>query len=241
MSQPRLFVNAGMFRSGSTWSFNVAKRALAVSDPSRPVVHIYAEGPELDAILDTRSEEHRVVKCHNPTPRLLETLDDGTIDAMLFSQRDPLAALASCVSQFVKREPFSKDWDFERAVERTAGGIEFGARLRGHARVLVVDLHRDGEDDSLRAILAHLGIALTPAQFEGILGELSFEQMRHRSEAIARMPEESLQRGFSDPVTMMHAGHVEKGVDRDWTSELTPEQAMYASEMFFAAARPSKL
>jgi hypothetical protein len=240
MNAPKLFVNAGMFRSGSTWAFNVAKRALAISDPGRNVVHAYAEAADLDGILDTRSEDHRVVKCHEPTPRLLQALDDGTVDALVFSQRDPMAALASCVAQFVNREPFSKDWDFDRAVDRTARGIQFGARLRGHRRVLVVDLHRDGEAESLRAILDHLRIDLRPVQFDALLSELSFEPMRNRSNAIADMPTESLERGLNDPVTMMHAGHVEKGVDRDWTTELTLDQAMYASDVFFAAARPAK-
>jgi hypothetical protein len=237
--KPITVLCAGMFRSGSTWAFNVTKKLLATADPETEVEAGYFEGEELDGMLSTGSDHHRVIKCHFGTEALIRSIDSGVVDSVIYSQRDPMAALASCVEQFCSRLPFSDDWTFEIAVERIGQGIALGASLRDIAGVLFLDLHRDGEERSLEAIAGHLGIRPTHTDGARILGEFSFAHMRVRSDTIASVPPEDLMRGINDPETLMHARHVDKGVARDWTKELTLEQAMFASQQFSRYSLPT--
>jgi hypothetical protein len=237
--EPVTILCAGMFRSGSTWAFNVTRQLLAAADPETEVEAGYFEGEELEDMLSYRSDHHRVIKCHFGTDALIRSVDSGVVDSVIYSQRDPMAALASCVEQFCSRLPFSDDWTFETAVERVGHGIALGVALREVAGVLVLDLHRDGEERSLLAIAGHMGVSLPGSEQARILEEFSFAHMRERSGVIASVPPEDLMRGINDPETLMHAGHVDKGSDRDWTTELTLEQAMYASEQFSRYSLPA--
>lgn len=231
--RPVRVVCAGIYRSGSTWSFNVVRRLLEVTPPGRAVAYDYAEPDELDNFVwRSLSDEHHVVKCHAGSDGFLDAVRAGFVHGVVFSLRDPMAALASCVEQFCNREPFSRDWTFERALDHIEDGLRFGAELVGNPGVVFIDLHRDGEAASLERIVDFMGIAVPPAELEDVREEFTFSAMRERSERIAEQPADSLLRGINDPATLMHAHHVEKGAARDWRSELSPDQIAAATERF---------
>jgi hypothetical protein len=226
-------VCAGIYRSGSTWSFNVVRRLLEVTPPGREVAYDYAEPQELDNFVwRSLGGEHHVVKCHAGSNGFLDAVRAGFVHAVVFSLRDPMAALASCVEQFCNREPFSREWTFERALDHIEEGLRFGDQLVGQPGVVFIDLHRNGEAASLERIVDFLGVVVAPAELAKIRDEFTFTAMRERSERIAEQPAESLLRGINDPATLMHANHVEKGAARDWRSELTAEQIAAATERF---------
>jgi hypothetical protein len=175
-----------------------------------------------------------VVKCHHGIEDMVAGIQSQTVDRTVYSYRDPMTALASCVDQFCARPMFSQDWDFDRAVGRIEDGLEIGRRLRAMPGVLVVDLHADGEEASLDAILAHVGLDLSAPQRDTLLHEYAFSRMRQRSAEIAELPRESLLRGCNDPQTLMHPHHVDKGRSRVWADELTREQIHHAYVTFAA-------
>jgi hypothetical protein len=231
--RPVRLVCAGIYRSGSTWSFNVVRRLLELTPPGRDVAYDYAEPQELDNFVwRSLGEEHHVVKCHAGSAGFVDAVRAGFVNGVVFSLRDPMAALASCVEQFCNREPFSRDWTFERALDHIEDGLRFGDQLVGSPGVAFIDLHRDGEAASLERIVKFMGIAVPPDIVEEVRAQFSFEEMRERSERIAEQPADSLLRGINDPATLMHANHVEKGAARDWRSELSPDQIAAATERF---------
>ena len=111
-------------------------------------------------------------------------------------------------------------------------GLKFASALEGSFVVLFVDLHRDGETATIARIAEFLGVEASPEDLARIEAEFSFDAMRERSAAIADQDPETLLRGINDPQTLMHANHVDKGVHRDWRSELTEEQVASALERF---------
>lgn len=230
---PVRLVTFGVFRGGSTWAFNVARRLLALAPPPRPVAHLFAEPDELDERLwAPRVETHEVIKCHQESERFLEALDCGRAGGVVVSMRDPMACLASVLAQFCQAEPFSEYWTFERALAHIEEGLQLAAKLHGRSDAVFLDLHREGEELSLLRIAAFLGINPGVDALRAIHAEFTFETMRARSERIAEMPAQERFRGINDPDTLMHPGHVEKGARRDWRAELTAEQISDGLERF---------
>ena len=206
---------------------------MTLADPDREVVVEYAEGDDLDTLVwADRPAHNQVIKCHAASSGFVPAVQAGSVDAVVFTFRDPMTALASCVEQFCNRPPFNADWTFERALDRVTDGLKFGSLLEGSFVVLFVDLHRDGEAATIAQMAAFLGVEASPEDLARIQAEFSFDAMRERSAAIAEQDPETLLRGINDPQTLMHANHVDKGVHRDWRSELTEEQVAAALERF---------
>jgi hypothetical protein len=226
-------VCAGVVRSGSMWAFNVVRRLLELAPPERHVSWQWAEGAELDSVVwSTLGSDHHVIKCHEESGGFLSALDAQFVNGIVFSLRDPMASLASCMEQFVNREPFSHHWNFETALGHVEGGLQLARRVAGRAEVAFVDLHRDGEAASLERVVEFMGLTLAPQLIDTVREQFTFSEMRERSARIAEQPPEALLNGINDPVTFMHANHVDKGTRRDWRSELTAEQIAVATERF---------
>jgi hypothetical protein len=226
-------VCAGVVRSGSMWAFNVVRRLLELAPPERHVSWQWAEGAELDSVVwSTLGSDHHVIKCHEESGGFLPALDAQFVNGIVFSLRDPMASLASCMEQFVNREPFSHHWNFETALGHIEGGLSLARRVAGRPEVVFVDLHRDGELRSLERIVEFMGMTLAAEAVDAVREQFTFSEMRERSARIAEQPAEALMNGINDPVTFMHANHVDKGTRRDWRSELTAEQIAVATERF---------
>ncbi|HTP18583.1 MAG TPA: sulfotransferase domain-containing protein [Solirubrobacteraceae bacterium] len=226
-------VQAGVVRSGSMWSFNIVRRLLELAPPERHVSWQWAEGPELDSVVwTTLGSDHHVIKCHEESGGFIPALDAHFVNGIVFSLRDPMASLASCMEQFVTREPFCHHWNFEVALGHIEGGLQLARRVAGRPEVVFVDLHRDGEAASLQRIVEFMDLTLAPEVVDSVREQFTFSEMRERSARIAEQPPEALMNGINDPVTFMHANHVDKGTGRDWRSELTAEQIDVATERF---------
>ena len=226
-------VCAGVVRSGSMWAFNVVRRLLELAPPERHVFWQWAEGAELDsAVWSMLGGDHHVIKCHEESGGFLPALDAQFVNGIVFSLRDPMASLASCMEQFVHREPYSHHWNFETALGHVEGGLRLARRVAGRPEVVFVDLHRDGELRSLERIVEFMGMTLAPEVVVEVRDKFTFSEMRERSARIAEQPPEALMNGINDPVTFMHANHVDKGTRRDWHSELSAEQIAVATERF---------
>ena len=218
---------AGMFRSGSTWAYNVVREVLRRGHPDATIEAGYHEGDELSVFVDRRLAGYRVAKFHLVTPAIVERIRVGAVGAVVHSRRDPMTALASCVEQFCANPRFSSYWTHEQAVEHVVDGLRLGRALAELPQVVTIDLHAEGEPVALERIVAHLrervGVELRAADVDAVRAEFTFERMRERSLEIAGRPEGELLRGINDPETLMHGGHVDKGTGRDWAGELSPE------------------
>jgi hypothetical protein len=197
--KPSPVLCAGMFRSGSTWAFNVTKQLLATADPETEVEAGYFEGEELEDMLSYRSDHHRVIKCHFGTDALIRSVDSGVVDSVIYSQRDPMAALASCVEQFCSRLPFSDDWTFETAVERVGQGSRWGLRCVKSPVCSFSTCTATARSVRFWRSRATWGSRYPGSEQARILEEFSFAHMRERSGVIASVPPEDLMRGINDP------------------------------------------
>jgi len=98
---------AGMPRSGSTWSYNVARQLLSHAFGAQQIDGGYlGEGPPVDAALEQRllPNQVRLLKFHQATRRTLERAEQGRA-RVIVTYRDPMNAVASLVDFFATPLP----------------------------------------------------------------------------------------------------------------------------------------
>lgn len=230
--RPNNLVVLGMFRSGSTWAFNVALALLKAKLPDRKTYHAFAEGPSFDRALAKGARREQVLKCHGWTNALGDALRSGGVTLVIHTYREPLMALASCVEQFTRHPTFARDWPFERAVDRIVQGLVIRRRLRAFPHCVVFDLHTEGEKHALTRLVNAIYPDVSEANRSHIENAFRFGRMKKLSRQLADREPGDLLRGINDPRTLMHANHVARGAERRWTDVLTAEQVAYARKAF---------
>ncbi|MGJ3241796.1 MAG: hypothetical protein ACFE0O_02395 [Opitutales bacterium] len=230
--RPNNLVVLGMFRSGSTWAFNVALALLKAKLPGTKIFHAFAEGPSFDRALAKGTRREQVLKCHGWTKALGGALRSGRVTLVIHTCRDPLMALASCVEQFTNHPTFAHDWPFERAVDRIVQGLIIRRRLRAFPNCVVFDLHNDGEEQALALLVEAIHPDVSEETRVHIQNAFRFGRMKKISRQLADRDAGDLLRGINDPRTLMHGNHVARGTERRWTDVLTAEQVAYARKAF---------
>ena len=91
----------GMPRSGSTWSYNVARRLLEHARGSENVAAQYREGMEGDQAVQEAigAEKHQIIKLHYPQRHTMNAIRDGRV-RNICTTRDPMMAVASFREMF---------------------------------------------------------------------------------------------------------------------------------------------
>jgi hypothetical protein len=209
----------GMFRSGSTWAFNVAKALLSLE--ARTVVSGEYSN-EIGATLAGLNEkiEHFLIKTHMPD-RVGHMLIRHRMARAICTYRDPLDCIVSSMEVFGSR--------FEDTVALARGALallDLQARSGG---ILFVahDAITDRPDQTVEAIARYLGCPANPADVRRIAELFSKANMARFADTLSR---DGLAAGDAlprDPGTLLHPGHIRS---RPGTPDrvLTPAQRRYA-------------
>jgi hypothetical protein len=210
----------GMFRSGSTWAFNVAKAVLSLE--ARAIVGVYEN--DIGSALARLDEDiqHLLIKTHMPN-RVGHLMIKHRMARTICTYRDPLDCIVSSMEVFGSR--FEETVALARGalavldVQAKCGGILFVA----HAAIT------DRPDAAVGAVADYLGCAVGAADIGGIATLFSKQNVARFVDNLthgAAAKGEALPR---DPDTLLHPGHIRR---RPGTpdSVLTAEQRRYAIE-----------
>src|SRR5579871_230735 len=147
-----LVLCSGMARSGSTWSFNVAKQLLRRVSGSVAAGYGDAIGEALQ--LHGQTAEHLVVKSHNPDGVGRALIKQG-LCRTIYTYRDPLDAILSAVEAFDRTVEGVTD-----VIRDSLALMRFQVEAGGVLCLWYGDLvTRDR--DAVAAIAAYLGLALS--------------------------------------------------------------------------------
>lgn len=230
--QPTTVLCTGVLRSGSTWAFHVVRHVLALADWVTYRETGYLDGGALEDVLGTAARYHRVVQCRPEAAGIVEAARRGTVHRVVYCRRHPMAALASRIDQ-LSRAGTAPEGILHTAIAEVITGMDLGRRLQGVPGVLVLDPHFDGPEASLDAVLAHLGLALSPEQRAGVLREHPFGDPS--TSEIGTFTEENALAG-ARPLLEVAGLLATHGTDpaavRDWTTELTVGQITKACVAF---------
>ena len=217
-----LVLCTGMARSGSTWSFNVAKQLLRRVSGSVRAGYADTVGEALR--VHGQTAEHVVVKCHDPDDVGRALIKQG-LCRTIYTYREPLDAVLSAVEAFER--------PFEGAVAVTQASLAL-MRFQVEAGGVLCLWYGDVVGRSREAVAAvadYLGLALPADAITEVADELSRDNVRRlikaqgKSATQAVRPDASWDTGTlfsdrhlrdhpSDPATVFSAAQIAAVVDR---------------------------
>lgn len=219
---------AGMFRSGSTWQYQVALEL--ASRLGQPVTAHGCLHPGVLAQFVSSPESQRethVIKIHDVDDSLtcLTRRDDLRV---LYSYRDIRDVVFSLMHKTASS--FEQVVQDERYIERCLAADAFWSGLPAD----VVQRYERWLDDPIPDIVllgAAIGIALTEDERVGLIERYGMSAQKARVEAIARQfqdqgvdiskPEHAT---LFDPESLLHWNHIRNGDIGGWRTLATPEQ-----------------
>jgi hypothetical protein len=196
-----------MFRSGSTWSFNVAVKLLKSSDGSRRTFGLYDENPAvLRAGIRPRSS-HLVVKSHSPDASALDFCRSGAAKA-IYTWRNPYDVVASGLRMF----HFSQG----HAVNALRGALRLWGfhRRTKSAHIVSYESIVTQPFVAIAEIGNYLGLAIGAGDLLRIANEMSFENVKRLSQGVDGLdPKRIIHKGGHafDRETMLHQNHIRDG------------------------------
>jgi hypothetical protein len=221
---------AGMYRSGSTWQYNVvshlvemfgAGRRIGFYDNAKSFLEYAAQNPSRHQL--------QVLKSHDHDPQFGKALSEGrALGVYIYRDlRDVAFSLAhKC------RITFDQVIDEWRFLDQAIQSDEF---WRSQPRVLCQRYEEVFHDPSaaILELAKHLGLSLSTELAEALACEYSFEANLARTRAIAERceakgidlhnPQNPL---HHDQHTLLNWNHMRQGRPGAWRDEATPEQAL---------------
>jgi hypothetical protein len=202
MVNSRTVVCLGMKGSASTWMFNAVASVCGQNwrraPPGGPVIQLYADQEPRRTL--SRGSSLIVIKSHAPTFVFLMTIRSQRT-SLITTIRDPRDCVASLIERF--------DYRFETACREVAEQASLILRIQNYRRAIVFKFEDRFFDDpnTLREIARFLGVHTPPKVREDTYRMLRPEAVK----TLISKLEGPLTKGFTDPVTQWHSGHVGKG------------------------------
>lgn len=223
MRSRQIIICVGLYRSASTWAFNVIAE---IARRHGPVQAIYADDPADIAAQLSDAATCVVVKTHVPTPALRLLAEFGSLH-MVLTVRDPLDCVASLMDQFGE--------SFEVASLDIAASAAAISALPAACRPLVLryedPVARGAE--TVRSIADRIGVSLARDEAEAIADRFSADAVRSHVDRLtaeglfdARPPRLQFESG-----TQWHPGHVGPGHPGRHAGILTPAQVAVVRSM----------
>jgi hypothetical protein len=210
----------GMFRSGSTWSYNVALQLVRSCCPHRKAYGLYSENPAVVLAAARPRISHLIIKSHILDPSAYELCRAGSIKA-IYTWRHPYDAIVSAVGMF----GYSVDYWIDR-LQSTLRIWSFH-RSTGSAYVISYDSIVSTPAASVSSIADYLGLNIQPEQASHIAEAMSAEQVKTFSQQIDELePSRVVRRDglVYDRQTLLHQNHIRDGRIGHGAGVLDPEK-----------------
>src|SRR5689334_6987680 len=209
-----LVLCTGLIRSGSTWSYNVARLLLARRAPR---VHgVYADSPVPVLLHHGLDVDHCVLKCHAPDHDA-RVLIKHRLCRTIYTYREPIACVASNGDFGV---PFKQTLAQLRAsfelfqFQRDSGGVHF----------IWYDDIVSRPRERVHTVASYLELDLDGADIDAVAEMLSYENVRHVIRTQAKSAKQLAGAGLQwDPKTLFNQRHIRDNPS-DPALVVSPEQ-----------------
>jgi hypothetical protein len=223
-----------MFRSGSTWSFNVCRELvqLACKRQGQPLATCYFNQPDIEYFLRSRSVSSLpgpvVIKAH-----LLGEVSWQWIQSDRARTVITIRDLRDCMASDMR---FLSE-GFEKSTERLVDCLKTipPALTCPNALVIPYEQMIAHTSEMIGRIAAHLGIEADGQEIREIDARTNMEASRKICQALREAPDSSLETVGAqkcDSRTLLHVNHVDSGKVGRWKDELSPEQVRILNQRF---------
>tara|TARA_B110000438_G_scaffold36324_1_gene36078 strand:+ start:2815 stop:3852 length:1038 start_codon:yes stop_codon:yes gene_type:complete len=210
----------GMFRSASTWSFNICKTILSnkqtlCSEFNQSVQTVYSE--------KVNSYDNILLKCHNIDGFGMSLIKNNSVK-VIHTYREPLAAISSGLQTF-------KDLEFENIIVQVKIGLELMEVIRKCDNVLTINYDEiiNNPKNVIKKISTHLGYDLKNEDIQNINSQFKKDKIKKITKYISKNNKNVIDIGFSmyDKNTLFHKNHVLNNII-EWKEFLSNEQKQKA-------------
>jgi Sulfotransferase domain len=230
---PPLVICDGIFRSGSTWSFNVCLQlaALRAGRSGEPLLSDYINEAQLEDFIRLKAAARPgpiVYKAHFVGPLAREWIRTGRAKSIC-TLRDPRDCVASDIA-FMKGS-------FDEAVERVAVSLKTLEASVDYGRTLFIR-YEDMMSDRLaqiQLIAAYLNIRIDEKQLEWIDAQTNIETSRVISAQVLATGESEAEKLGLRPrhaTTLLHDNHIGSALVGRWKLDLSPAQGRQLTHLF---------
>lgn len=213
----RLVVCAGVYRSGSTWAYNMVKAIINAAIPSARIAGRFAENVDEFDLSGTEHFDLVVLKAH-PQPSLL-SLIEFLEPPVILSVRDPRDCVASWLEMLGE--------EFDTFQPRLMRSCCAALRLVEHRNTLTVRYEdgATGNAQTLKSIADHLGLRIDQNSSAQLLARLSPEAVKEQIRSLASAGRlDAGARLIGDPQTLWLPAHVGDGKTGKYQQKLTVDQ-----------------
>jgi len=204
-----------MFRSASTWSFNICKSILCnkqtlFSEYNESIKTIYDEKiSNYDSVL---------LKCHNVDDFGRSLIENNSIK-VIHTYREPLAAIASALQAF--------NIKFDVILGMVRAGLELMVFGRKFDNVLIINYDEiiNNPINVIKKISTHLGYDLKSQDIHDMDSQFKKEKIKTLTKHISKSSKDVIDAGFSiyDKNTLFHKNHIPNNTV-EWREFLSNEQ-----------------
>ena len=223
----------GMMRSGSTWSFNVARIVMeqCAKQLHQPFSSGYNDHTGLDNFLQQNFSDKPaffVIKVHSPAQYALSLIQQGQIQNIC-TVRDPRDCVAS-------RQIF-EDEDFDTSIAFIKMNEQYVNHYLTIKNTLLIRYEEMMKEpiEKIKTIMKYLNINANENIINKIHEQTSMEAAQKISENLEQGSSEKVHQVFShlvDNTTHIHQNHIHGGTSGRWKTELNEEQQKRVNQEF---------
>jgi len=217
-----LVLCTGMYRSGSTWSYNVSRETLLLRNEGGT---LYCDAvDDIQGVLINKAPEyhHVLLKCHSPD-ELGKSLIMHDCCKVIVTFREPLEAISSAMQVF--------GWTFAEALNRIESSLELIKVCLNHALCINHERIKSHPKDEIIRIATYLGYQIDNSAVERINDKFNWDKVKVFTDRLAldrsSFAEDELKDtglSYYDQVTLFHRGHVRDRSAPSWNVYLTEDQ-----------------
>lgn len=212
----------GMYRSGSTWSFNIAKSVIKIQNKNNSIFSEYNESLQTIFLEHAPKYDNLIIKCHK-VDEFGKLLIKHNCAKVIYTYREPLEAITSSMQKF--------NFTFSLALHNIKESLEFMQFQKRYANVLIISYSEitDRITSSIKKIAQHLDTKLIDDEIESLKIKFSKDNVKSHSDKISELNENTVNIGFSiyEKESLFHKNHIREN-RVPWKDFLSEEQIALA-------------
>lgn len=210
-----LVLIAGMHRSGSTFSFNIAREALSTTGS----VHHDVANNLLPLLNSAPKAAHFLLKSHGLEEDTLRLVEFGAFKTVVTVRR-PEDAIASFIETF--------GFTLDNSIAVVNGWMKYFERLRPYSLVLPYELINEAPLEAAWKITSYLTPGLSRADSDAIAAQYNKADLKAKFDQLSQTDQDVSDIGFSyyDQKTFFHRRHISSVQDRSAIERIGEEAVL---------------